>query len=110
VKRRVSRWVWAIMFALLLAAPAASQPLSLTGNLYRVNPRSARPTPLSGYMVYAVSKRSFGPVLTDVYGRYAFYGIPPGHYALRITNRNHAIVWQQPVNVPGAVPPIVLPR
>jgi hypothetical protein len=105
------------------AGTAIAQNLSLSGELYRLNTSAptARPLANPGYRVYLYSKsqtRWIGPSITDSYGKFAFYDMPPGLYFLRIyppqqTNQTpppalKRFVWQQEVKIPGKVPPIVL--
>jgi hypothetical protein len=108
-----TRWAKPILVVLflLMAAPAArAQTGNLYGVLYRQNPGGSHPVPLSNYEIhlYAKSTGWIGPSLTDGFGKYAFYNVPPGRYLMRIQFRNRQ-VWQQEVQVPGTVSPIVLP-
>jgi hypothetical protein len=108
-----TRWAKPIVVLFFLfTAVTAAQPQTgnLYGLLYRQNPSGSYPIPLSNYEIhlYARSTGWIGPSLTDRFGKYAFYNVPPGRYLMRIQFRNRQ-VWQQEVQVPGTVSPIVLP-
>ncbi len=108
-----SRWAkptFVLLVFLAASSAAQAQTGNLYGVLYRQNPSASYPIPLSNYEIhlYARSTGWIGPSLTDRLGKYAFYNVPPGRYLMRIQFRNRQ-VWQQEVQVPGTVSPIVLP-
>lgn len=96
-------------------APVATRPADVTGMLVRSSPsliHTVKPAPggaAAGYQVYlrAVASTDWlGPVLTDALGRFAFYGISPGQYQLRIYD-GPVHVWDQVIQVPADLPIIV---
>jgi hypothetical protein len=97
----------------LLAMPVllAAAPPSLTGAVYR-GTSGTTSTSIVGALVYVHASSAdpttwTGPIVTDSYGRFAFAGLTPGKYVLRIyVSRKR--VWEQVVTVPGTLPPIVL--
>lgn len=96
----------AIALACLLVqtgmAASAQQSLSFYGTLYRSGPSS--PVPVSGAQVFLFAGEKYiGPSITDENGRYAFFNVPTGRYALIIYNSTKQVLWQEPVFVePGA--------
>ncbi len=100
------------LFLLLAIVPlATAQPPSITGSVHVYNPSGQRPYPAGGYEVFLWFGRMWSfPVVTDSYGRFAFYNVRPGSYLLRIYNRNRVQVWEQNIIVPIQLTPIVLPR
>ena len=100
-----------LFLVLTVVGVAYAQQVNLYGSLYRHNPNAAFPTPAVGYAVYVYSQntRWIGPGIVDSYGGYAFYNLPPGWYLLRIYSQGFQ-VWEEQVQVPGAVRTIVLPQ
>jgi hypothetical protein len=95
-----------------VAAMAQSAPV-LAGSVYRGG-SGGTSTALVGALVYVhggkVDDGSWtGPVVTDAYGRFAFFGdFAPGRYVLRVFVARKR-VWEQVVTIPGRLPPIVAP-
>ncbi len=110
MKTRRTIPMWVSLFWLVAVPAAMAQTGNLYGVLYRQNPAGPNPMPLSNHevLLYSRSTGWIGPSLTDGYGKYALYNVPRGRYLLRINFRGSQ-VWQQEVEVPAAVPPIVLP-
>lgn len=99
-----------ILFLLALSWVAYAQTLCLSGSLYRRNPHGTTPIAANGYRVYLYnpSAKWIGPALTDFKGRYAFYDITRGIYLMRVYDDGRK-VWEQEVQVPDRIKPIVLP-
>jgi hypothetical protein len=100
----------ALAFATLVAGKAlcADPTVSLSGTLIRNGPSLVHTVTVSsstaqGYQVYIrplSSSTWIGPIYTDVYGRFTFYGLAPGSYQLRIYD-GPVHVWDQIVPVTG---------
>jgi hypothetical protein len=114
MKLKVALMSSALVFCLLFFGPPANggSPLSLSGTLHVFMPGSPQPLPAARYQMFLYSPRLgwSSPSFTDGHGRYAFYGVPPGPYLMRVVNYKNSVVWEQQVGVPSQVPPIVLPR
>jgi hypothetical protein len=111
MNHRFKKAVLILFLLLTVVGVAYAQQSNLYGSVYRHNPNAPSATPAAGYAVYVYSQMTgwVGPGIVDNYGRYAFYNLPPGWYLLQIYVQNLQ-VWQQQVQVPGAVRPIVLRR
>jgi hypothetical protein len=95
-----------------LPALAWGQP-DIFGTLYIYNPNGPNAIPAVGYLVYIwhPARGKSAPSVTDSFGRYAIYGVPPDRYKLFIINqRLNYTVWEQDVSSPSMVPTIVLPK
>jgi hypothetical protein len=109
-----------LSFALVVSSLVHAQTLSLSGFLYRYSPGTPSPSPVIQYEIYLFGQSGMwiGPAITDINGGYAFYNLPPGKYLMRIyrvqyqsqTQSQRVPVWEQQVQVPGVVNPIVLPQ
>jgi hypothetical protein len=104
-----------LTLCLLLAAgaPALAQSVSLSGTLYQYRPAQDRPAPASSVRIFVREPSAgkwIGPILTDEYGRFAFYNLKAGRYLLKVYRSANAasLAWQQEVAVPGQLQPIVL--
>jgi hypothetical protein len=97
---------------LLSGAPALAQSISLSGTLYQYRADRDRPAPASSVRVFVREPSAgkwIGPILTDAYGRFAFYNLKAGRYLLKVyrSASTESLVWQQEVAVPGQLQPIV---
>jgi hypothetical protein len=76
---------------------------SITGALYKLTMGKTKSQPVAAASVYihAAGQPSaawIGPSLTDQFGRFTFYNVPPGQYVLRIFSSTIRL-WQQTLNV-----------
>lgn len=89
-------------------------PAHIWGSVYQVNPMGDKPLPLSTYEIRLYQESNgqwLTPGLTDRNGRYAFRGLESGNYILTIYQRGNSWmsqIWQQRVQAPSTVEPIVL--
>ncbi|MEA2719811.1 MAG: hypothetical protein QOJ39_1675 [Candidatus Eremiobacteraeota bacterium] len=95
-----------------LALTAQTPPPSISGAVYRGGAGTTS-TALVGALVYihpadAPDGQWTGPAVTDSYGRFLFQAVPPAKYLLRVFF-NRKRVWEQVVDRPGRLSPIVLP-
>lgn len=98
---------------LVAGVGALAQKVSFSGTLYQYRSDRDHPTPIPNLRVFLLEPSSgkwTGPVLTDSYGRFAFYDLQAGRYVLKIYRSadTRSLVWQQEAAVPGQLPPIVL--
>ena len=98
---------------LLTSTLAFAQTVSLSGTVYQYRPGSDRPAPSPNLRVFLYDPSSgkwIGPVLTDSYGRFAFYDLKGGKRLLKVYRSadTRSAAWQQEVTVPAQLQPIVL--
>jgi hypothetical protein len=92
------------------ATVPASGPLALSGAVFHTAEKAnTQPRPWAQLSVYLFSeqRRWIGPSMTDFYGRFAFIGIKPGTYLMRIYN-NRSMEWEEEVMAPTVLTPIIL--
>jgi hypothetical protein len=97
----------------LSASPAIAQTVSLSGTVYQYRAGADRPAPSPNLRVFLYdpsSSRWIGPVLTDSYGRFAFYDLRAGKRLLKVYRSadTKSAAWQQEVTVPAQLQSIVL--
>lgn len=99
----------ALLVVSFFSIAMAQSSLSVSGSFHRYNPHGAAPYPAVGYQVYLYTNSMgwIGPVYTDSWGRYAFYNLSSGQYLMRVYALGNQ-VWQQQLNVPCRVNPIIL--
>lgn len=119
IRRRIARLLTPCIAAAALLATASSVArsqssgtVSLAGSLFKISAGQTQSTPVSGAAVYlhapgAAAADWIGPNLTDLFGRYEFYNLPPGLYAMRIFSGTIRL-WEQVVTLPAKLPPIVI--
>jgi hypothetical protein len=99
--RKVSALVYCILLLTINVLPTRAQVVSFSGSLYHTNGAQSMPIPNAQVGLFSSGTGWIGPSITDSYGRYAFFSVPPGQYLLRVT-LNGAIIWTEGVYVPGA--------
>lgn len=110
---RASVVAGALAALIAMQAPVLADDPSLAGSVYQNARVGNSANAVAGAYVYVhtaseVSGAWTGPALTDAYGRFTFPKLGAGTYLLRVFIGNQR-VWQQTVNVPGKLPPIVIP-
>jgi len=99
-----------LLFSLILfvSIPAWTQPLSVSGSVFRAG-QNATPWPGLRVYIHGAQGNWIGPSITDGYGRYAFSGLTyQKQYLLRVYDGGQ-LKWQQELSGPENVPPIILP-
>ena len=100
----------------IAAATAVPNAGNLAGAIYRGTPTGNgadahvdAALAAAGYDVYVRPRGGtdwIGPVITDTYGRFVFTSLAPGKYLARAYT-GPVRVWEQIVDVPSVLPPIV---
>ena len=102
---------------MLVAVPLlaqVSQPQSLSGSVYQNVSGTSTAKAVAAASVYVHDVNASdpsawtGPVLTDSYGRFGFYGLTGSRYLLRIYDAADYRLWEAVVNVPSTLKPIVV--
>jgi hypothetical protein len=99
--KRVSLLAYCVLFLTINVLPTTAQVVSFSGSLYRTNGAQSMPISNAQVGLFSTGTGWIGPSITDSYGRYAFFNVPPGQYLLRV-NFNGVIIWTEGVYVPGA--------
>lgn len=101
--------VFLLLLLLVFTCVVNAQAPSVTGSVHIHNPVGPFPYPAVGYEVFLWNGQQWSyPSITDSYGRFAFYNVPPRFGYLMRIYRLRIQVWEQEISSPVTLAPIVI--